>query len=184
MRLSVKCIAGACGLWAAGAGAQTPVTRSQAVDAALARGARLAIARADTVVARAALLTARARPNPVLATTYSKSVPQLHATVELPIDYPWLRRDRIASAQSSRLAAAYRLDFERAGRHGDQRCRRTPGVVAGECHGRRERQAHSTHRSHPRMGRALDSGTPPRDPAGGGNDADEPHGEWRPYGLP
>lgn len=114
MRLLSSIVAGACGLWAAGAGAQTPITRSDAVDAALARGPRLAVARADTTAARAQLLTARALPNPVLATSYSKSVPQLHATVELPIDYPWLRRDRIASAQAQRIASAYRLDFERA----------------------------------------------------------------------
>lgn len=114
MRSPLAILAGACGLWAAGAGAQTPISRSQAVEAALARGPRLAVARADTTVARAQLLTARALPNPVLSASYSKSVPQLHALVELPIDLPWLRHSRIASARSAQLASSYRLDFERA----------------------------------------------------------------------
>lgn len=94
--------------------AQQPITRNQAVESALGRGPRLAVAIADTAAARAQLLTARALPNPILATSYSKAVPQLHATVELPIDYPWLRRNRLASARAAQRGAEYRFVFERA----------------------------------------------------------------------
>ena len=43
--------------------AQTPVRREDAVATAVAQGARLGIARADTAIAYAALLTARALQN-------------------------------------------------------------------------------------------------------------------------
>lgn len=114
MHLSWIIVAGACGLAAAGAGAQQPITRSDAVAAALEHGPRLAVARADTAAARALSLTARAYPNPVLATSYSKSVPQLHATIEVPLDYPWVRNNRIASARSAERAAQYRFAYEHA----------------------------------------------------------------------
>ncbi|MFL5578299.1 MAG: TolC family protein [Gemmatimonadaceae bacterium] len=92
----------------------TPVSRAQAVESALARGARLGVARADTAVARAQLLAARARQNPTLTTEYTKSVPQYHVTLDLPLDYPWLRGTRIRSAEAGRLAAQYRFQLERA----------------------------------------------------------------------
>ena len=61
-------------------------------DAALDRGARLGVARADTAVASAALITARALPNPSLNASYSKSVPNYHVSVDIPIDFPMLRQ--------------------------------------------------------------------------------------------
>lgn len=94
--------------------AQQVVTRPEAIDAALTRGARLAIARADTAGANARLVTARAWQNPNLATSYSKSVPQIHITLELPIDLPGVRSSRIAAAQASQRAASFRFQFERA----------------------------------------------------------------------
>jgi cobalt-zinc-cadmium efflux system outer membrane protein len=97
-----------------GAGAQQSVTREQAIAAALGRGARLAIARADTAAARAQLLTARQFQNPSVAPSYTKAVPQYHAVFDVPLDYPWLRRSRIGTAQLSRGAALYRFSFERA----------------------------------------------------------------------
>ncbi len=96
------------------AGAQQAVTRSDAIAAALSRGARLAVARADTAAARAQLATASAFPNPLLAASYTKSVPQYHVTLELPIDFPGVRGTRIQSAKASLLAALYRFRFERA----------------------------------------------------------------------
>ena len=96
------------------AAAQTPVTRSDAVAAALERGARAAVARADTLVGAAQLLTARQWENPSLSLTYSKSLPKYHEIVDLPIDLFGVRSARIGSAQASRLASQYRFRFERA----------------------------------------------------------------------
>lgn len=96
------------------AAAQHVVTRSAAIDAALARGARLAVARADTAVAAAQLLTARALANPSLAASYSKATPQIHVTLEMPLDLPGVRGLRIESARASQRAAGYRFRFERA----------------------------------------------------------------------
>jgi cobalt-zinc-cadmium efflux system outer membrane protein len=100
--------------WAVAQDAPAVVTREAAVEAALASGPRLGLARADTSLALAQLLSARARQNPVLATSYSKSTPQYHATLELPLGYPWLRRSRVGSAEAARLAAQYRFEFNRA----------------------------------------------------------------------
>ena len=96
------------------ADAQQTVTRTDAIEAALSRGARLAVARADTAAARAQLMTAGARQNPVLAASYTKSVPQYHLTLELPFDLPGVRGLRIESAEANRRAAGYRFQFERA----------------------------------------------------------------------
>jgi cobalt-zinc-cadmium efflux system outer membrane protein len=96
------------------AGAQQPVTRGNAIESALSRGARLAVARADTAAARAQLIAAGARENPLLAATYSKSPPQYHLTMELPFTLPGVRGLRIESAQANRRAAGYRFQFERA----------------------------------------------------------------------
>src|SRR5258706_8631023 len=85
--------------------AQQTVTRSDAIAAALSRGARLAVARADTAAARAQLATAGAFTNPSLAATYTKSAPQYHVTLDLPIDLPGVRGTRIQSAKASLLAA-------------------------------------------------------------------------------
>ncbi|AHG89498.1 outer membrane efflux protein [Gemmatirosa kalamazoonensis] len=92
----------------------TSITRTEAVAAALARGARLGVARADTSLAYAGLLVARARPNPALVAGYSKSAPQYHVEAELPLDLPGLRAARIRAAQVGRDAAQYRFAFARA----------------------------------------------------------------------
>jgi cobalt-zinc-cadmium efflux system outer membrane protein len=95
--------------------AQRPVTLRQAIDAALARVPRLALARADTAVARAELRSARTYQNPVLSASHSRAVPRYHAILDIPIDYPWLRGARIGAAAASRDASLYRLAFEQAG---------------------------------------------------------------------
>src|SRR5438067_1136479 len=92
-------------LWAASSGAQAPVTREDAVASALSQGARIGLARADTALAFAQLLTARSRPNPTLAGSYSKATPNYHVTLELPIDLPTQRGARIGSARASRAAS-------------------------------------------------------------------------------
>lgn len=98
---------------AAGVTAVSRVTRSDAVVAALARGSRLAVARADTTLARAGLLLARQFENPLMALSYSKAVPQEHYALDVPIDLPWLRGVRIGSAEAARVSAQHRFAFER-----------------------------------------------------------------------
>lgn len=112
VRLSIVGVAGVVAL--APARAQTPVTRAQAVDAAVTRGARLAIAAADTAAALAQLVAARAFENPTFNPEYSKSAPQYHLLLDVPIDYPWLRRARVGSAAASRRSAQLRFASERA----------------------------------------------------------------------
>jgi cobalt-zinc-cadmium efflux system outer membrane protein len=90
------------------------LTRTAAIEAALGRHAQLGVARADTAVAYAQFLTARARQNPTLSTSYSKSTPQYHVIADLPIDYPGLRGARIGAAQAGREAARLRYGFARA----------------------------------------------------------------------
>jgi outer membrane protein, heavy metal efflux system len=96
------------------AGQLTPMTRADAVAAALDRGARLGVARADTAVAGAQLLAARALPNPSLSASYSKSFPQYHVNADIPIDIPPLRSLRVRSAQIALDAARLRFQFARA----------------------------------------------------------------------
>src|SRR5438105_5041195 len=95
-------------------GAQAPVSREDAVASALSRGARIGLARADTALAFAQLLTARAWQNPTLAGSYSKATPNYHVTLELPIDLPTQRNARMGSARAARAASQYRFAFERA----------------------------------------------------------------------
>lgn len=100
---------------AGGLTAQQPVTREQVVAAALAHGPRVALAAPDTSAARAGLITARELQNPTVSASYSKDVPQYHASVELPLDLPWLRSARIRVAAEARSSARLRFAFERAG---------------------------------------------------------------------
>src|SRR2546425_8060188 len=102
------------GAWAVSLSAQQPVTRADAVAAALARGARAAFGRADTAVAAAVLHGARAYPNPSLSASYTKDLPHNHVAASLPLDLPWLRSARVGSAAAARDAAAYGFAFERA----------------------------------------------------------------------
>src|SRR5213593_754743 len=106
------------GLWSGSLGEfvcpQQPVTRADAVAAALARGARAAFGRADTAAAAAVLHGARLYPNPALAATYTKDVPHYHVIADLSLDLPWLRSARIGAAASARDAARYGFAFERA----------------------------------------------------------------------
>lgn len=91
----------------------TGVTRAEAVASALAHGSRLAIARADTTLARAGVMLARQFENPAAGLSYSKAVPQEHYTLSIPVDLPWLRDVRIGSAEGARVAAQHRYRFER-----------------------------------------------------------------------
>jgi len=115
-RLSFLCLViGLSSLVAARAvAAQQPVTRAQAIAAALERGARVALGRADTAAARGGVRAARAFLNPSFSGTYTKAVPQYHAIVDLPLDVPWLRAPRIGAAEFARDAVRYGFAFERA----------------------------------------------------------------------
>jgi outer membrane protein, heavy metal efflux system len=95
--------------------AQQPVSRADAVAAALARGARIALGRADTLAALGAARTARAFPNPTLSASYTKDTPNYHALADLPLDVPWLRSPRIGAADATREAARYQFAYDRAG---------------------------------------------------------------------
>jgi outer membrane protein, heavy metal efflux system len=101
-------------LLAVDATAQTPLTRSQALESAVSRGARVAVARADTAVSRAELLVARAFPNPSLSASYSKSFPNYHIVADIPIDLPMLRQLRVRAAQLGLEAANLRYTLARA----------------------------------------------------------------------
>lgn len=94
--------------------AQRPVTRAQAIEAALARGARAAFGRADTAAAAGVLHGARLYPNPSISGSYSQDVPHYHLLASLPLDLPWLRAARIGTARWARDAARYGFSFERA----------------------------------------------------------------------
>ncbi|HET7790579.1 MAG TPA: TolC family protein [Gemmatimonadales bacterium] len=94
--------------------AQQPVTRADAVARALAAGARVTLARADSAAAHGLTRAARQIENPVLSASYSKSVPQYHATLDLALDVPWLRSARIGAAAWSERATLYRYAGERA----------------------------------------------------------------------
>lgn len=90
------------------------VTRADAIEAAVSRGARLAFAAADTNVARGLSLAARAFPNPALSAAYSEDTPRYHLSLDIPVDYPWLRDTRIKAAAATQNASRYRFRFERA----------------------------------------------------------------------
>ncbi len=91
-----------------------PLTRAAAVAAALAHGPQLAVARADTAAAAAALMTARAFPDPLLTGSYSKDYPNYHLLAEYPLDFIWVHHTQVASAEAASLAARYRFDLARA----------------------------------------------------------------------
>ena len=105
----------ACAVCAARVDAQTtPLSRAEAVQTAIDRGARLGVARADTAVANAQLITARALPNPSASLSYSKDLPAHHFNLAIPIDFPYLRSLRIRSARLGFDAARLRYQFARA----------------------------------------------------------------------
>ncbi len=92
----------------------SPITRDSAISLALAHGSRAAIASATARSAAARVREAGAFANPLLSASYSKAVPQYHATIDFPLDFLTLRGLRVASARSSSEAAQLRLAFERA----------------------------------------------------------------------
>lgn len=96
------------------AGAQQPITRAEAVRSALGASSRVAALAADTAAAGARLRSARAYPNPTVAASYSKSVPQNHLTLEVPVDLPPVRGARVRAAESARASARFTFLADRA----------------------------------------------------------------------
>jgi cobalt-zinc-cadmium efflux system outer membrane protein len=90
------------------------ITRDSAISLALAHGSRAALANATARSASARLRAAGAVANPLLSASYSKAIPQYHASVDIPLDFLTLRGLRVASARSASEAAQLRLSFERA----------------------------------------------------------------------
>ena len=117
------------------AGAQDaprPVTLRAAVDAALARGTRVSLARADSATARAQLVTARERPNPTASVNWTEDTPHMHGFLQFPIDYPWYRRARLRGAELGARSAGYRFAFERAAARFDAETTYVRALAAGE----------------------------------------------------
>ncbi len=114
--------------------AQTPqpLTLRDAVDSAEARGTRVALARADSAASRAGVTAAREWPNPAVNFQYTRDEPHYHGFLELPIDYPWLRRARVHSAELASHSAGYRFAFERAGARFDAETTYVRAQVVGE----------------------------------------------------
>ena len=107
-------VAIACTLATRALHAQTPVSRANAISAAISHGPRNAVARADSAAAGAALAFAEQFENPGLGASYTKSTPTQHYALDIPIDAPWMRRPRIGSAQASLDAATNRFAFTTA----------------------------------------------------------------------
>ena len=110
--MRLHCALAGFALWGGSLAGQQPVTRADAVAAALARGARGAFARADTQAAAGLLHGARLYPNPALSATYTKDTPHYHLIADVPLDLPWLRSARVGAAAAGRDAARFRFDFE------------------------------------------------------------------------
>jgi cobalt-zinc-cadmium efflux system outer membrane protein len=92
----------------------TALSRADALQTAIERGGRLGVARADSAIASALLITARAHPNPSASASYTKAVPNYHLAVAIPLDFPALRQLRVRSAELGVQAARLRFQYARA----------------------------------------------------------------------
>ena len=116
MRLLIPTVAlcATVGVAASALGQQTRLTRAQAVQTALSRGTRVAVAAADTAIAAAQVIAARVFPDPSFTASYSKAVPTQHYALEVPLEFPWLRRPRSQSAAFELQAARVKFYLARA----------------------------------------------------------------------
>ncbi|MEO6779164.1 MAG: TolC family protein, partial [Gemmatimonadaceae bacterium] len=94
--------------------AQQPLTRAAAIRIALGASVRVSAIGADTLAAAARLRTAREYPNPSLTASYSRSVPQNHLSVEVPLDLPTVRGARVRAAEAGRSSARFSFLAARA----------------------------------------------------------------------
>ncbi len=116
MRLLIATVAlcATVGVAARASGQQLNLTRAQAVQTALDRGTRIPVAAADTAVAAAQLVAAKVFPDPSVNASYSKAVPTQHFSVDIPLEFPSLRRPRSQSAQFELDAARLKFRLARA----------------------------------------------------------------------
>lgn len=108
------------------------LTRAEAVEAGLARAPRFRLAQGDSALAAARLRDSRLFPDPTLALSYSKSAPKYHVDLDIPLDLPWIRSQRIAAAEFGRAGSRWRLAFERAATALDVDTAYTRAVAARE----------------------------------------------------
>ena len=99
---------------ASGLYAQRPLSRRDAIDAALSRGPLVSLIAADTARAAADLSTAGVRLLPNLQTSYTESAPQYHIITELPLDGPLLRSRRLSVARAVQRSVRHQYAFNRA----------------------------------------------------------------------
>lgn len=85
-----------------------PVTRAQAVARAVSKNPLVALAASDRASADAAVGLARQWENPVLGASVSKSAPQQHYALDLPLDPWWQRAPRIGAANAALSASRLR----------------------------------------------------------------------------
>jgi cobalt-zinc-cadmium efflux system outer membrane protein len=95
-------------------GAQQPLTRADAIRAALGTSVRVTSISADTLAATARLRTARAYPNPTITASYSRDVPQNHISVDIPLDLPGIRNARVRAAEAGSASARFTFLAARA----------------------------------------------------------------------
>jgi cobalt-zinc-cadmium efflux system outer membrane protein len=81
---------------------------------AISRGSRVAVAAADTAAAAAQLLAAHTYPDPSITASYSKDTPHNHVLLDIPIEFPAIRRPRNQSAQVALEAARVKFHLARA----------------------------------------------------------------------
>jgi outer membrane protein, heavy metal efflux system len=88
-------------------GAQQPLSRAEAIQAALGKSVLVVAISADTIAASARLRSAREYPNPSLTMSYSKDAPQNHFSFDIPLDLPGVRGPRVRAAEAARTSARF-----------------------------------------------------------------------------
>lgn len=89
------------------------VSRGEAILFAIQHSPRERLFRADSAAAAAELALARQFDNPTVSAAYSKSEPQAHFALDIPIDWPRARQPRINAARSNAMVATMRNIFGR-----------------------------------------------------------------------
>jgi outer membrane protein, heavy metal efflux system len=87
--------------------AQQPLSRTEAIQAALGKSVLVTAISADTLAASARLRSAREYPNPSLTMSYSKDAPQNHFSFDIPLDLPGIRGPRVRAAEAARASARF-----------------------------------------------------------------------------
>jgi outer membrane protein, heavy metal efflux system len=94
--------------------AQRALTLEEAVRMALASGPGAGLARADSLGARAGIVTARAFPDPVVSAGYTRDTPRYHAELEQSLDMFGPRGARIRAAGMAAQATTVGIEVARA----------------------------------------------------------------------